>query len=131
MPWKETCAMEERLKRDVGMDLKRRASVSELSRCYGVSRKDGEHSGEAGISGRGLRDFWTRAVRRIVHPQGLSDGGGGVGATSFAISVRRGVRRRSGPTWVDIDRRFGGRPTLFEQHRPELLQRRGSGDVAA
>ena len=64
MPWKETCAMEERLKLMLEWN-EEEASVSELSRCYGVSRKTA-YKWRSRYQREGLRDFWTRAVRRIV-----------------------------------------------------------------
>lgn len=58
MPWKETCAMDER-KDFVRTVLRREASVSELCRAWGISRKTGykwleryEEEGRAGLADR-------------------------------------------------------------------------------
>ena len=103
MPWKETCAMEERLKLMLEWN-EEEASVSELSRCYGVSRKTAykwrsryQREGVAGLLDQ------SRAPHR--HPQGLSEA---VVASVLELRHKR-------PTWGPKKIR-----AYLGRHRPEV-----------
>ena len=123
MPWKETCAMEERLKLMLEWN-EEEASVSELSRCYGVSRKTAykwrsryQREGVAGLLDQ------SRAPHR--HPQGLSE------AVVASVLELRHKRPTWGPKKIRAylgRHRPGGR--WPEQHRG-VAAAGGSGGVAA
>jgi len=119
MPWKETCAMEERLKLMLEWEAEEK-SVSELCRCYGVSRKTGYkwHRRYVERGASGLLDL-SRAPHR--HPHALSDA-----VVASILEVRHGH-----PTWGPKKIR-----AYLGRHRPgvgwpavssigELLQREG------
>ena len=103
MPWKETCAMEERLKLMLEWS-EHEASVSELSRCHGVSRKTAYKWRERYLAEGvpGLSDQ-SRAPHR--HPQAMSEA-----VEDAVLEVRHGH-----PTWGPKKIR-----AYLRRHRPGL-----------
>jgi len=82
MPWRETCAMEERLK----MVLEWEAgglSVSELSRCYGISRKTA-YKWLGRYRAGGVAGLADRSRAPLHHPRALS-----AAVVEAVLSVRR------------------------------------------
>jgi putative transposase len=71
MPWKETCVMEERLKLILEWQAEE-ASVSELCRCYGVSRKTA-YKWRSRYLERGASGLSDLSRAPLHHPQALSD----------------------------------------------------------
>ena len=107
MPWKETCAMEERLKLMLEWN-EEETSVSELSRCYGVSRKTA-YKWRAPYQREGVAGLLDQSRAPHRHPQGLSEV---VVASVLELRHKRLTwgPKKIRPTWVGIDMRFGGRP---------------------
>ena len=119
MPWKETCVMEERLKLMLEWD-DGETSVSELCRCYGVSRKTAykwrnRHAAEgvAGLSDR------SRAPHHRAREMGVE-------VVSAVLEVRH-----SHPTWGPkkirawLKRHRPGRCWPVESSIGDLLRREG------
>jgi transposase InsO family protein len=102
MPWKETCAMDQRTRFVIDCE-KRVFSKAELCRMYGISRPTGDkwlaRYGEVGIAG--LKD-WSRAPRR--HPNQISE------ETAQAILDIRRAHMRWGPKKLKV---------LLEREWPE------------
>lgn len=111
MPWKETCAMDER-KEFILAALGREASVSELCRRWGISRKTGykwleryEEIGSSGLSDRShapLRcvlpilpdQSVTHHPVRTTRQYGLRGGGKNTGTSPAPSRVRVSLRNR-------------------------------------
>lgn len=70
MPWKETCVMEERLKLILEWQAEE-ISVSELCRCYGVSRKTA-YKWRSRYLSRGASGLSDLSRAPLHHPQALS-----------------------------------------------------------
>ena len=103
MPWKETCAMEERLKLMLEWN-EEETSISELSRCYGVSRKTA-YKWRARYQREGVAGLLDQSRAPHRHPQGLSE------AVVASVLELRHKRLTWGPKKI---RAYLGR------HRPEV-----------
>ena len=119
MPWKETCVMEERLKLILEWQAEE-ISVSELCRCYGVSRKTA-YKWRSRYLSRGASGLSDLSRAPLHHPQALS---GAVVASVLEV-------RHKHPSWGPKKIR-----AYLGRHRPrvrwpaessigELLQREG------
>ena len=119
MPWRETCLMEERLKLVISCR-EGDASVAELCRRYGVSRKSGyKWLGRYGAEGvAGLADR-SRAPHRVAHAMPVE-----VAAVVLAV-------RRAHPTWgarkvrAWLERRHADRRWPAASTIGDLLRREG------
>jgi transposase len=103
IPRKETCAMEERLKLMLEWN-EEETSVSELSRCYGVSRKTA-YKWRARYQREGVAGLLDQSRAPHRHPQGLSE------AVVASVLELRHKRLTWGPKKI---RAYLGR------HRPEV-----------
>ena len=103
MPWKETCTMEERLKLMLEWsDVE--TSVSELCRCYGVSRKTAYKWRERYLAD-GVPGLSDRSRAPRCHPRAMS---------AEVVTAVLGVRHTH-PTWGPKKIR-----AYLERHRPGM-----------